>query len=242
MMEFDDNNDWSTNWVAFDQFVCDWLKTNFARDPRSPVIDELERSAGVALPPSAREWCAFAFAARRLKHFAWRDCLVVEQVPGHAAVSLLLQGEADYYWAIESANLVQSDPPVIGYALNYDSEESVFERAGTWAPSVCAFALDYFLSYLQSPGGGFSVQQSSESFNSEKLLSDFGEPTRFGHLQLFHSDGVMVVLGGLPPSWRHNVVTVEIQTKKPFNALPPSIRGLIKDAHVFHGGLHRYRQ
>lgn len=241
MIDFDDNNDWSENWAAFDRFVCDWLRTDFTRDPGSPEIDELERSAGVTLPPSAREWCAFALASQTLEHFSWRDCLVVEPVPGHEAVSLLLQGEGDYYWAIETKNLTQPDPPVIGYSLDYDSDESAFERAGTWAPSVTAFALDYFLSYLQSPGGGFAVRQSSKSFDRDKLVADFGEPTRFGHLELFHSDGVLAVLGGLPPSWRHNVINVEIQTERQFNKLPESVQSLVKDAHVLHGGLHKYR-
>ncbi len=241
MMDFDDNNDWSANWAVFDRFVCEWLRTEFTRDPQSPEIDELERSVDVALPPSVREWCAFALAARTLAHFSWRDCLIVEPVPGHEAVSLLLQGEADYYWAIENKDLTQSDPPVIGYSLDYDSEESTFERAGTWAPNVTAFALDYFLSYLQSPGGGFGVRQSSEYFEREKLLADFGQPTRFGHLEFFHSNGVLVMLGGLPPSWRHNVINVEIQTKRPFDRLPQSVQRLVKDATVFHGGLDKYR-
>lgn len=93
-LDFDDNKPWAANWAAFDGFVRDWLKTDFTRDARLSKIDKLQRSAGVTLPPSAREWCAFAIAAPGLANFSWRDCLVVEPVPGHAAFSLLIQGEA----------------------------------------------------------------------------------------------------------------------------------------------------
>ncbi len=241
MLDFDDRNDWAANWAAFDRFVRDWLRTDFARDVRSPEIRKLEKSAGVTLPASAREWCAFALASRKLAHFTWRDCLVVEPVPEHDATALLIQGEADYYWAIQNERLTQADPPVTAYSLDCDSDEPAFVLAGLWAPRVTAFALDYFLSYLQSPGGGFAARQSCESFDRRKLLTDFGEPRRFGHLELFHSDGVLVVLGGLPPSWRNNVVNVEIQTPRPMKRLPPSVRALLKDAHVLHGGLKNPR-
>ncbi len=241
MIDFDNSNDWSANWRAFDRFVREWLKTTFTRDPQSSEIDTFERCAGIALPPSAREWCAFALACRNLDHFSWRDCLVVEPVRGHDAVSLLIQGEADYYWAIETENLSLPDPPVIGYGMDYDSNETAFAKDGMWAPTVTTFAFDYFLSYLHSPGGGFSVRQSSKQFDQSRLLAEFGEPVCFGHLKLFHSDGVLIVMGGLPPSWRHEVISVEIQTKRPFTRLPRLVQSLAKDAYVTHGGLHEYR-
>ncbi|MFO1042775.1 MAG: hypothetical protein U0941_13365 [Planctomycetaceae bacterium] len=241
MIDFSDDNDWSANWLAFDRFVREWLNTTFIRNSESTEIDTLERSAGIRLSASAREWCAFALASPNLDHFSWRDCLVVEPVRGNDAVSLLIQGEADYYWAIETENLSLPDPPVIGYGMDYDSNETAFEKAGMWAPTVTAFALDYFLSYLHSPGGGFSVRLSSKHFDQSKLLAEFGPPVCFGHLKLFHLDGVLVVMGGLPPSWRHEVISVEIQTKRPFNRLPQLVQSLAKDAHVTHGGLHEYR-
>lgn len=241
MLDLQRDSDWSEGWTALDRFVGQWLQTDFTRDLYSAHIGEIERSAAITLPASMRSWCAFVIASQRLAHFVWRDCLAIKPVPGHAALSLLIQGEADYYWAIQSANLIKTDPAVVGYYLDYDSEESEFSLAGTWAPTVSAFALDYFLSYLQSPGGGFSVRQSSASFHREKLLTEFGLPRHFGHLELFHCDGVLAVLGGLPPSWRHNVISFEIQTPRPFKQLPSLVQELFRDAYSTHGGLHEYR-
>ena len=42
------------------------------------------------------------------------------------AISLMLQGEADYYWAVSEDNLSLEDPPVDGYLLDYDTEKFAF--------------------------------------------------------------------------------------------------------------------
>ena len=239
VIAFDDSTDWPAQWASIDSFVSDWLSVEFSRDVASSDIEQL--CGDLTLPPSAREWIAFALASQHVTNFTFRDCLVVESVPGHDAVSLLIQGEADYYWAIESRRVDEPNPPVEAYILDYESDETRFESAGMWAPTVTAFALDYFLSYLQSPGGGFAVRHSSEYFDKDQLVADFGSPLTFGHLELFYLDGVLAILGGLPPSWRHNVLNVEIQTKRPFKRLPSSVQKLVKGAHVTHGGMHKHR-
>ncbi len=237
----DDDRDWRSRWDAIDAFVREWLDSDFERLSHAERLAELEKSAGVSLPPSAREWCFFAFASEQLERvLSFRDCFVIERLEDHDAVALLIQGEADFYWAVEAQYLDQPDPPVTGYYLDHDDPKGRFAVQGPWAPTVSAFALDYLLSFMHSPGGGFSTNTSSAAFSREALVTDFGQPVTFGHLELFSTDGVLAFVATYPENWHHGVVTVFMQRQIPFDELPPSVRRLYPDAHIKHE-LHTWR-
>lgn len=238
----DGDKDWRTNWRAIDAFIRDWLEVDYARDPKPGQIRELEQSAGVTLPPSVREWCSFALASPQIEsRFSFRDCLVIERLDEHDAISLLLQGEGDFYWAVETPALVKADPPVTGYYLDYDASDERFVWLGPWAPTVSSFAFDYLLSYLHTPGGGFETRIMSPSFSRESLLGDFGEPITFGHLELFIAGSVLAALCTFPDNWHHDVVKVLVQLETPLDSLPASVQRLLGDAHILQGPMGTYR-
>jgi hypothetical protein len=237
-LQRDGDQDWHTNWRVIDAFVRDWLAADYTRQPATERIRDFERSVAVTLPPSAREWCSFALASEQIaSRFSFRDCLVIEHLKDHDAISLLLQGEADFYWAIETRFLDNDDPPVTGYYLDYDDPDERFAKHGPWAPTVSSFAFDYLLTYLQIPGGWFNTRRSSNNFNRNSLIADFGQPTSFGHLELFIADGVLAVLGTYPDNWHHDVVKVLVQRETPLDKLPTSVQQLLPDAHVLQGPL-----
>ena len=109
-------------------------------------VTKIEQDLGICLPQSIREWCSFSLSWDRMgRAFSIRDTFVVEKLEHHDAISLLLQGEDDVYWACKSETLHLPDPPVTTYYWNYD-EKRFFEYEQV-APSVSCFALDYLISY-----------------------------------------------------------------------------------------------
>jgi hypothetical protein len=152
-------------------------------------------------------------------------------------VSLLLHGEADFYWAIETPLLADDDPAVTAYALNYEQPDSRFGVHGLWSPSVSAFAFDYLLTYLHTPGGGAAAPTSAASFDRDLLSADLGEPFTFGHLEGYLHGGVLIFTSHYADNWHHDTVTIRVQQKTPLRKLPPSVQRLIQDAHALEGAL-----
>ena len=150
-----------------------------------------------------------------------------------------MQGESDFYWAIESSDFSQDDPPVSGYFLDHDDVAGRFAPAGMCAPSVSTFAFEYLLTYLSSRGGNFSTYETSPLFSAEGLKADLGPAVRFGRLEVFCSNGILAwrkpeaEVGGI------KVVRVQLQREIPMEQLPRTIRGLLSHAHWLQGTLAR---
>lgn len=146
-----------------------------------------------------------------------------------------MQGEGDFYWAIESSDLRKMIRPYQGYFLDHDDVAGRFAPAGTCAPSVSMFAFEYLLTYLSSRGRNFSTYETSALFSAEGLRADLGPALRFGHLEVFCSNGILAwrkpeaEVGGI------KVVRVQLQREIPMEQLPRTIRGLLSHAHWLQG-------
>ncbi len=228
---------WSDRWEHIYQFIHAWTGLNFKPQRDMKRLQKLEAELGITLPPSAREWCFFGWSASKLRgYFSFRDGpLFVRPFLEHNAISLLTQAEGDVKWAVETQDLDKDDPPVMAYFLDYEADEEAFEKRGMWAPTVSAFAFDYFLAYMESPGGGFAVGTDSFPYDRTALAADFGEPTQFGDTEYFLRDGILIFTSHNPASWHHEVVKVEFQRRIPVKHLPPSIQALSKAAYVKSG-------
>ena len=226
--------DWRTRWQASDEFIRYWFDTDFVRHPTDSRIDQIEARLGLPLPPSIREWVAFSLAAGQIeRNFSFRDSLEIEKLADHDAISLLWQGEADYIWAVEMTHWSEADPPVVAYYLDHDQRPERFELHGPWAPTVSAFALEYLFTWISSNGGGFSTRESESAFDRDALIAELGTPTRFGHLELFATDGIIAVRKELPDSERHRrVVQVEMRRPTPLAALPFCLQRLSRKSHI----------
>jgi len=234
--------DWRARWQAIDEFIRYWFDTDFVRDPTDSRIDEIEAHLGLPLPPSVRQWVAFALAAGQIKkNFTFRDSLEIEKMADHDAISLLWQGEADYIWAVELTRWSEPDPAVVAYYLDHDQWPERFELHGPWAPTVSSYALDYLFTYISSNGGGFSTRESQPAFNRDVLVAELGAPTRFGHLELFAKDGVVAVRkeGKLPAVAARRTYDLEYGSatlELPADVLHPGTRVLLVDDVLATGG------
>lgn len=235
MYVFDpDDRDWRSRWRSIDAFVRDWLEPTYVRHAAAGGIIEIEERIGVRLPPSFREWCYFMWATEQLERtFGFRDDFVVERLKDHDAVSLLAQGEGDFYWAVETKSLEQDDPPVVAYYLDHDLPIECFAENGPWAPTVSSFAFDYLMVYLRNRGGGFSTRLSSPAFSREALIADLGDPKRFGHLEIFSREGLFAYITCYADNWHFKNIGVVYRDRFNLGAHYPSIQRLEANAHIF---------
>lgn len=201
-------------WDFLDEFLLKYTGVNFALiELDSSEIMEIETEIGVKLPNSVKKWLTFYLNAEKIEEqFTCRDCLEVTWLTEHDALSILLQGEDDYYWAIKRSDLIYPDPPVFGYGLDYDRDETVFFEYCKWATSVSSFALNYILSYFIPIGGGFCCHPEDTAIESKiQLTYDFGE------IKLSLRDDILIFTNNNPESWNYQRYKVYFLTKKAAN-------------------------
>lgn len=121
---------------------------------RAEEIAELENRLGRVLPKSIREWVAFHLDLQshpRHTQIAFpRDIYWMKELDGYPVVSILMQGEADYHWAVLHTDFQLEDPPIYGYYLDYENEDGRFisESNTPIFDSVSLFMINYALNYV----------------------------------------------------------------------------------------------
>lgn len=114
-------NDWSGRWRVVREFTERWYGFPMPDvGGRAEEIRAAEERFGVSLPPSVREYVAFAHDV-----FPWcgdglvlRDELTLERMADQPAFSLLILSEGDIHWAVLSADLSEADPRVHTFVLD----------------------------------------------------------------------------------------------------------------------------
>jgi hypothetical protein len=238
--------DWRSRWDGIYKFLEGWRGKPFRPEPADQRIAEIEFSLELTLPASMREWISLAVEHEEIADcFIWRDRLSIEKLDEHDAVSLLLQGEGDVYWAVKARDLAQPDPSVGVYFQDHgfhdpaDPRRARFTAGGACARHVSHFAFHYLLGYFRGAGGGFSADEASPAFDPRALARDLGAPSRFGPVEAFVSDEVLVwrALPGLEVL--RGDVHVELRREMDVALLPGSVQELLAHAHIFKGVIAR---
>jgi len=139
---------WRERWRLIREFTERWHRIPLGDvGGRQQEIAEAEARLSRTLPPSVREWVAFAHDVLQSSDSSLlRDGFGgLGEVPGHPALSLLEQAEGDLHWAVLNEDLGLADPPVRGYFLDYDrpGREFVLSGQNPLNDSVPAFVFDY---------------------------------------------------------------------------------------------------
>jgi hypothetical protein len=161
----------------------------------------------------------------------------MEQLDQFAAISLLLQAEGDYHWAIHHADLALPDPPVYGYGWDDESDDEetfVPDERDPVADRVTAFALDYVMAYAHGSGGGFGVEVADSEPLIHALTAAFPVRCRIGERQLFETDGILARLDPAPdePVMR---LSVEVAGPLPREGIPAFLWDHVHGGGSFHG-------
>jgi hypothetical protein len=226
---------WDGRWALLREFVRRWH--GFTLGPvgrRSPLVEQEESRLGLRLPPSFREYVSFSEELIAQNAFGiLRDCYEVTRLEAHSAISLLLQGEGDVYWAVTLEDFNKEDPPVNTYYLDYDNDEFVY--GGLDSPFITSSLLSHMAHYLYGKGGGFLVGLNpTETFLTE-MRRAFPVTTRFGNLQLFEAENIFAMI--MPPEFgveEHHLL-VEVYRPMPMDQIPNCVLAHTKNGGAFHG-------
>jgi uncharacterized protein (TIGR02996 family) len=157
-------DDWKGRWRVVREFTERWHRLPMGDvGGRTEEVRATEERLGLKLPPSLREYVAYAHDVfpqpdSRMVH---RDWYLMEPMPGHPAISLMIQGEGDKHWAVQTADLGTPDPLVHTYIWDHDydgpdeTHPFVLYEGATPAP-VSAFVLGYVEGYKDT-GGQFAA-------------------------------------------------------------------------------------
>jgi uncharacterized protein (TIGR02996 family) len=127
---------------------------------RRAEVEAAERRLGLTLPPSVREYVAFAHDLPGNGGRDWicvyRDSYTLTPVPGQPALSLIRQAEGDVHWAVRYEDLHRDDPPVYTYYWG-DSEDVFVPADAPPSPSVARFMFEYVCGYAADRHGELGV-------------------------------------------------------------------------------------
>jgi hypothetical protein len=110
--------DWKGRWRFIREFTERWH--GIPMDDvggRQDEVQAVEQRLGRKLPPSVREYIAFAHdeASPAQPRVLFRDVYTLQPMEEHQALSVMMIAEGNAQWAIRYAHLQQRDPPVYLY-------------------------------------------------------------------------------------------------------------------------------
>jgi hypothetical protein len=218
---------------------------------RPEEVRAAEARLGVALPPSVREYVAYAHDVfpRPDYRVVHRDGYVMDRVPGHPAVSLMIQGEGDVHWAVRLADLGDSDPPV--HTFLRDSEYDGPDETRAFGPypggksvPVSEWALGYVEAY-NGAGSEFATTVRDADRLRRQLETEFPvrrpTPPGAGRGRYEHPAGILASFGPDPGADRRGdgpcvELCVCVRTAASWQAVPEFLWEYARRGHM-RGGM-----
>lgn len=210
---------------------------------RKNEVRATEKRLGRTLPPSLREWVAFAFDFRKNPDdtCVFRDGYRMTELAGHPAVSLLLQCEGDYHYAVRHQDFELDDPPVYGFLFDYDNDapeaaenKFIMDRNHPLTPTLTEFVLQYGMSCTRGKGGGFGTEVAKPAKLRRDLIAAFDVRAQFGNMELFESDNLLIRLGR--SIWtQSDSINVEMLKPAPTKTIPEFLWDYTRRGGSFHG-------
>jgi uncharacterized protein (TIGR02996 family) len=217
---------WKERWRLIREFTERWQHQSLGDvGGRTEEIHAVEDRLGRTLPPSVREWVAFAHDFRISPDYKGPpsplNC-TMKEIDGLSAVSLAHRGE-NCHWAVRHADLALPDPPVHRLEREYDSfdanpdanhggyyeldyetqdEKPFVPDARNPTPyTVTVFALEYTMRLTWGSGGPFSSIAQEPAQLLRDLEATFPVRSRFGIYEIFEDENMMIRLRTAPLPW-----------------------------------------
>ena len=190
-------NSWNERWQVLREFIHRWHQIELKLvGARSALVEQEEAKLNLQLPSSLREWIGFSEELLKQNKFSkiLRDNYEVVRLKEHRAISLMLQAEGDYYWAVSEDNLSLEDPPVDGYLLDYDTEKFGFFMRES--DRLTSFVLEHMSDFLRVTGGTFVVDLDLESRDRllDEMQASFTVYARWDSLNIFESENILAIV------------------------------------------------
>ena len=193
----------SEKWELITKFIEQWNSILIPTTDCTKLILELEEKLNVRLPESFKNYITLSTQLLTLAikfpngmgsnaySVLFRDRFVVEKIKNHDAISLMIQGEGDFYWAVRIDDLQLENPPVHGYVLDYeDSNNDKFDYSEQTHSSITAFTISHLLSYTHK-NGGFSSNIDSEVNLSSLLKKCFSNFILFEGMEIYEAKNMI---------------------------------------------------
>jgi uncharacterized protein (TIGR02996 family) len=211
---------WRERWRLVRELVERWHRRPMPDvGGRAAEVREVEERLGRALPPSLREYVAFAHdLGTGYEHpIVLRGFYQMQELSGHEVVSLLLSGESDYRWIVRYEDFGVPDPPVHGF--NEEEDAFVLDGDNPVIQSVTSFALSYALTCTDRGGGGLVTHVHDPTRLLHDLAEAFPAGVRLGAVLLCEADNILVRL--LPSASQQAVyLEVKLAMRLPREAVP----------------------
>ena len=221
---------WRGRWRLIREFVERWHGVALGDVGRyAEEARQIGKQMGLTLPPSMGEWIAFTTDLGSVDNEVFRDCPEVKRLEDLSAVSLMIQGEADYWWAVRYENLGQADPPVDGWNLDYEAEGgSRFVHDRLFASRLTNFVFNYLTIYLHGDQGGFGREVDASPEFLDRLAVAFPVHAAFDDFHVFEAPNM---LARVEDDYLHFVLFKKV----PPEEVPACIRELAPQATARYG-------
>jgi uncharacterized protein (TIGR02996 family) len=192
---------WKERWRLLREFTERWYGIPMGDvGGRAAEVEKAERRLKRPLPPSVREWVAYAhdLKARRMFHIL-RDCYTVKILKEVSALSLLIQWERDRLWAVKLENLQADDPPVDDYVWTgtHGGNRFVHDDRQPVIPHVTTFVFRHLSAYLSSwQGRGLGRRVEGIARVIRRLEAAFPVRSDFDGVRIFEADNLIVRVSG----------------------------------------------
>jgi hypothetical protein len=236
-------------WELIRSFIESWYNINIPNIEQTNQIAAIEQRLGFVLPYSFQQYIHISSQLLALKYTfqngqksnsfsnIFRDCFEVKYLKEHDAISLMIQGEGDFYWAIKKSDLHMDDPKVYGYGLDYECPTNEkFDFFGEVYQTITSFVLNHIFSYVNG-SGGFGIQTHHVADLSQGLKSSFESHSKFDETEIFESENMIAFIQKdffNANSTKHSFVFHILDENK--NAeIPPFVLELSKNKGWYYG-------
>lgn len=190
---------WKERWRLVREFLDRWRQLQLPDvGGHKIVVKQTELQLKRKLPPSVREWIAFAQDVHnKPQRMDVRGISQLEELPEYSAISLFLQGKSDYYWTVRHVDLVLFDPPVYFYHRIEEANVPagfIAEYRNPIASSLSSFALEYSMIHTAGEGGGdvFDIDAADLDRLIRDLEISFPVHVRIDETDIFEMDNMNI--------------------------------------------------
>jgi uncharacterized protein (TIGR02996 family) len=231
--------DWKGRWRLIREFAEVWhgLATGDVGG-HAEVVRAEESRLGLQLPPSVREYVAYAHdvvpeGEVRCVH---RDPYTMRRMDDHQALSLMRICEGDLQWAVAYDELDREDPPVYTY-IGPDEDPARYvryEEPGRDVPTVSGFVLGFVVAYKPN-AGDFAAEVAGHGELKARLDSAFPIRIEERSIQTYEGEGILVEL--FPPvNGRSATLEVCVHPKVTWEQVPAFLWEFVPGSHS-RGGM-----
>jgi hypothetical protein len=202
------SKDVSERWERIRKFLETWHTLEIPRLDYANELENIEADLGVQLPTSFKNYITLSKQLLSMNTSypngyetnafsrVFRDYFEIKLLEEHRAISMLLQAEGDFYWAVKKTDLHVEDPAVHGYLLDYDSLTSnKFDHFGHLYSSLTSFVLVHLFTYLQKvDGSGFGALIEHKQAALALLEDCFASHATVDGVDIFESKNMLAFL------------------------------------------------